>query len=95
MNVQCELVSLLLYEWLNCVFVGSDTVAHTTGDLMTLPRLGCSFMSTVHHHHHFLHCSAVFAPATAAVNPFGSLTEFSCLVLALKGIFDVLHYQVC
>ena len=94
-NVQCKLISLPLYEQLNCVFAALDTIAHSTGDLMTLTGLECLFVGTVCCHCHHLHCSVASAPATAVANLFSSLAEFSCLILALEGILNVLHYQVC
>ena len=96
MNVQCELVPPPLCGQLNHFLVISDTVTCSMGNLMTLVGLGYLFVGVVHCHHHCLHCSAA-APAAAspAANLFGPPAEFSCLVLALEGILDILCYQVC
>ena len=96
MNMKCKQVPLPLHKQLNCLLAASNTVAHSTGNPTTLTGLGRLFMGAVRHHCHCLRCSTT-APAAAATaaNPFSSLAKFSCLVSALKGILDVLCYQIC
>ena len=95
MNTQCKLVPPSLCEQLNHILAVLNAVACGIGNLTIFAGLECLFVGTVCCHYHHLHCFIASASAAIVTNPFSSLTKFSHLILAFKGIFDILCYQVC
>lgn len=95
-NSQCEQVLASLCMRLNHLFTASDAVAHSTGNLMTLMGLRCLFIGIVYCYCQ-LQCqnAVVSVVSPGPVNSFSSQAEFSCLVVTVESILDVLHYQVC